>query len=190
MSEARSALPGAAFAGLVRVEEAGLRGMVTLRADLAEAKVRKAVKATVGVDLPAIRRAVVDGDRGALWMSSDELLLLLPHGDAPAAVAALSKALEGVHHLAVEVSDARAVFRLTGELDVVREVLAKLTPADLSPGVFGEGEVRRTRLGQVAAAFWIEEGGVTLVAFRSVSRYVFDLLSNAAAPESAVGYWR
>ena len=189
MSEAESALPGAVFEGLVRIEEAGLRGMVTLRADLAEAKVRKAVKAAVGVDLPATRRAVFDGGRGALWMSPDELLLLMPHGDAPAALAALSKALGGVHHLAVEVSDARAVFRLTGDLDVVREVLAKLTPADLSPGAFAEGEVRRTRLGQVAAAFWIEEDGVTVVAFRSVARYVFDLLSNAAAPESAVRYW-
>jgi sarcosine oxidase subunit gamma len=189
MSEAESALPGAVFEGLVRVEEAGLCGMVTLRADLAEAKVRKAVKAAVGVDLPATRRAVRDGGRGALWMSPDELLLLMPHGEAGAVVASLSRALGGVHHLVAEVSDARAVFRLMGDLGAAREVLAKLTPADLSPGAFAEGEVRRTRLGQVAAAFWIEEGGVTVVAFRSVARYVFDLLSNAADPDAAVGYW-
>ena len=87
----------------------------------------------------------------------------------------------------MEVSDARAVFRLTGDLDAAREVLAKLTPADLSPTAFGEGEVRRTKLGQVAAAFWIEDGGITLVSFRSVAAYVFDLLSNAA--EQEVGYW-
>jgi sarcosine oxidase subunit gamma len=181
MSEARSALPGAAFVGRVRVEEAGLRGMVTLRADLGEAKVRKAVKAAVGVGVPDTRRAALSAGRGALWMSPDELLLVLPHGEAGAAAAALSRALDGVHHLAVEVSDARAVFRLTGDLADLREVLARLTPADVSPGGFGEGEVRRTRVGQVAAAFWIEEGGITLVAFRSVARYVFDLLSNAAA---------
>jgi hypothetical protein len=30
---------------------------------------------------------------------------------------------------------------------------------------------------------------VTVVAFRSVARYVFDLLSNAADPDAAVGYW-
>ena len=40
--------------------------------------------------------------------------------------------------------------------------------------------MRRTKLGQVAAAFWIEDGGITLVSFRSVAAYVFDLLSNAA----------
>jgi sarcosine oxidase subunit gamma len=187
MSEARSALPGAAFAGAVRIEEAGLRGMVTLRADLGAAKVKKAVKDAVGVDIPAVRKAALARGRGALWMSPDELLVLVPHAEAPAVVTRLGNALAGVHHLAVEVSDARAVFRLTGDLDAAREVLAKLTPADLSPTAFGEGEVRRTKLGQVAAAFWIEDGGITLVSFRSVARYVFDLLANAA--EHEVGYW-
>ncbi len=187
MSEACSALPGATFSGIVRVEEAGLRGMVTLRADLGAAKVKKAVKDAIGTDIPATRKAAHAGGRGALWMSPDELLLLVPHAEAPALAARLGKALAGVHHLAVEVSDARAVFRLTGDLDAAREVLAKLTPTDVSPAAFGAGEVRRTKLGQVAAAFWIEDGGITVVSFRSVARYVFDLLSNAA--EGEVGYW-
>jgi sarcosine oxidase subunit gamma len=164
--------------------------MVTLRADLGAAAVGKAVKAALGVDMPGVRRAVLAGDRGALWMSPDELLLVLPHGEAPSAVATLSAKLAGVHHLVAEVSDARAVFRLTGDLDALREVLAKLTPADLAPGAFAPGEVRRTRVGQVAAAFWIEDGGITLVCFRSVARYVFDLLANAAAPGGEVRYWR
>lgn len=187
MAETRSAVPGAASDGVVRVAEAGLRGMVTLRVDLGAATVTKAVRDAVGVEVPGVRRAVLAGDRGALWMSPDELLLLVPYADAPAAALRVAEALAEVHHLAVDVSDARAVFRLTGDLDAVREVLAKLTPADLSPAAFGQGEVRRTKLGQVAAAFWIEEDGITLVSFRSVAQYVFDLLSNAA--EREVGYW-
>lgn len=189
MSERQSALAGAVFDGRVRVEEAGLRGMVTLRADLGSAKAKKAVKAAAGVVIPDVRQMARAGDHAALWMSPDEILLVLPHGQAGAVVSRLSKALAGVHHLAADVSDARAVFRLTGDLDAAREVLAKLTPADVSPEGLRTGEVRRTRLGQVAAALWIEEGGVTVVCFRSVARYVFDLLSNAAAPEAAVGYW-
>ena len=189
MSEARSALQGASFDGFVRIEEAGFRGLVTLRADLDAAKARKAVKAAVGVDMPGPRRAVLAGGKGALWMSPDEILLVMPHGDASGAVAALSRALADTHHLAANVSDARAAFRITGDLDACREVLAKLTPADLRPGAFEEGEVRRTRLAQVAAAFWIEEGGITLVSFRSVARYVFDLLANAAASGGEVRHW-
>lgn len=189
MSEARSTLEGASRSGVIRIEEAGLRGMVTLRADLTAARVKKAVKAVAGVDLPGIRKVAFAEDRGALWMSPDELLLLMPLSEAPAGAARLDKALGDTHHLVAEVSDARAVFRLTGELDACREVLAKLTPADLRPGQFEEAEVRRTRLAQVAVAFWIEDGGITLVCFRSVARYVFDLLVNAAAPGGEVHYW-
>jgi sarcosine oxidase subunit gamma len=41
----------------------------------------------------------------------------------------------------------------------------------------------------VPAAFWIEGEGFTVVAFRSVGQYVFDLLSVAAAPGGEVGLW-
>ena len=178
MSEAISALPGATFEGLVRVEDAGLRGMVTLRGDLGAAKLRKAVKDIVGVPVPDTCRADVAGGKGVLWMSPDELMILVPYADAETAAAALGKALKGTHYLAVNVSDARAVFRISGE--GWREVLAKLTPADLHPDAFGPGAVRRTRLAQVAAAFWMtDEASVDLVCFRSVARYVFDLLSSA-----------
>ena len=179
----------AVFEGAVRVARGAPRGMVTLRGDLGSAALAKSVKAAVGVEVPGMRRMAMAGGRGALWMSPDELLLVLPEGQAAAAVAGLSQVLAGAHHLAADVSDARAVFRLTGDMGVIRETLAKLTPADLSPEGFGAGEVRRTKLGQVAAAFWIEDGGVTVVCFRSVAAYVFDLLADAAAPGAPVGYW-
>lgn len=180
---------GAVFDGSVRVAKAEPRGMVTLRGDLGSAPLARALKAAVGVEVPGQRRMAMAAGRGALWMSPDEVLLVMPHGQAGAAVAGLSAALAAEHHLAADVSDARAVFRLTGDLAVVREVLARLTPADMSPEAFGPGEVRRTKLGQVAAAFWIEDDGVTVVCFRSVAAYVFDLLAGAAAPGAPVGYW-
>ena len=188
MSEAVGALMGAAFEGYARVSEAGLRGMITLRADLSAAKVKAAVEAVAGVDMPGQRKIALKGGRGAGWMSPDELLILVPYDQAGAAVAALSKALKGVHHLVADVSDARALFRVEGQ--AAREVLAKLTPADLAPESFGEGDLRRTRLAQVAGAFWIEEGGFTVVSFRSVAAYVFDLLKLSACPGGEVGLWR
>ena len=87
-------------------------------------------------------------------------------------------------------SDARAVFTLEGEGAAIRNVLAKLTPADLRPASLPVGEVRRTRFAQVPAAFWLaEEGRAELVCFRSVAIYVFGLLKNAAEPGSEVGYF-
>ena len=64
---------------------------------------------------------------------------------------------------------------------MVREVLARLTPADRHPDSFKAGQVRRTRLSQVAGAIWMTEDGAQVLAFRSVAGYVHDLLTNAAA---------
>lgn len=186
MSEAVSALGGASFNGYATVEEIGPQGMITLRGDLGSAKLKAAVKDALGVAVPAPRRIEMAGARGAGWMSPDELLLILPYAEVGDTVAKLTAALAGEHHMAVDVSDARAVFRIGGER--AREVIAKLSPVDLAPGVFGPGELRRSRAAQVAAAFWMDEAGTfTLVSFRSVGAYVMGLLTAAATPGGEVG---
>lgn len=188
MSEAESALGGAAFEGLVRIEDAGLRGMITVRGDLSSTALKEAVTSVAGVGFPDRRGANCVGDRGLLWMSPDELLVLVPYDEAGTVVATLSQVLKGKHHLVADVSDARCLFLISS--DRAREVLAKLTPADLHPDAFGPGELRRTRLAQVAAAFWMrDEKTLELVCFRSVADYVFELLKTAARPGSEVGHF-
>ncbi|MCB1330637.1 MAG: sarcosine oxidase subunit gamma, partial [Maritimibacter sp.] len=150
MSDAVSALPGAVFKGYCTVSEAGRVGMVSLRGDFADAGFAGAVKQVTGLDLPGRRQIVGDGPRLA-WMSPDELLLFCAADDATGQAASLAEALAGLHALAVDVSDARAVFRVEGA--ACREVIAKLSPAAVAPGAFGPGEMRRTRLAQVPAAF-------------------------------------
>lgn len=150
-------------------------GMITLRGDLGDETLRSAVTSVVRVTVPNANCVAFDDGRGACWMSPDELLLVLPYEEVPAALDAFAGAFAGLHHLAVDVSDARAVFTLDGP--DAREVLAKLSPADLAPGVFDPGDIRRTRLGQVAAGLWMaEEGVVTIVCFRSFGDYLEALL--------------
>jgi len=188
MSEPVSALNGATYEGFVTVAEQGPRGMITLRGDLASAAVKNAATGVAGVDFPGQRECRVVGERGLAWMSPDELLVLLPYAEAPAAVATMTEAMAGEHSLAVDVSDARAVFRIEGP--GAREVLAKLAPVDLSPAAFAPGTIRRTRLAQVPAAFWMTgDEAFELVCFRSVAQYVFDLLKGAATPGGEVGYF-
>jgi sarcosine oxidase subunit gamma len=175
MSEPVSALNGAQFEGFATIREIGPVGMITLRAKGLKS-LDKAIKAAVGTKIPAQRRIEVSGDRACGWMSPDEYLLLMPYDQVARALGQIAKALKGQHHLAVDVSDARAVFRIEG--DRADEVLRKLAPVDFDR--LEPGEIRRTRAAQVACAFWRDEGGFTLVAFRSVGRYVFDLLANAA----------
>lgn len=188
MSEAVSALQGAEFEGLARVAEAGLQGMITLRGDLGARAVRAAVKAAFGVDVPDVNNVASAGHMGVCWMSPDELLLLCPHGEAEAKVAELGTALAKQHHLAVNVSDARAMFQVNGS--GAREVLGKLCPLDFAPGKFEPGQIRRTRMAQVPAAVWMD--GVDtfrVVCFRSMARYVFGALKAAADPASGVGVY-
>jgi sarcosine oxidase, subunit gamma len=176
MSDPVTPLGNAAFEGLATVRETGPLGMITLRARPDAAGLAKAVKLATGCALPA-QRAILEKDGcAAAWMSPDEYLLILPRGDVPKALADIAKALKDQHHLAAEVSDARAVFSVTGPN--ADEVIAKLAPVDLArlPG----GEVRRTRLAQVACALWRQKDGFTVVTFRSVARYAFDVLANAA----------
>lgn len=188
MSNTVSALEGLKFSGIAAVREVGLQGMVTLRGDLASEEMKRAVKAAVGTDVPGQRDILAGSNGRAAWMSPDELLLVVAYGEADAVAKTATKAFGKSHALAVNVSDARVMFEVKG--NAAREVLAKLAPVDLSPDAFKRDEIRRTRLAQVPAAFWMEDADTfRVVAFRSVARYVFDLLKTAAADGSEVGIW-
>lgn len=190
MSEAVSAVQGASASGFVDVAEAGLAGMVTIRGDLGDADFAHGVGSVTHCGLPDKREIAAGENEQLLWMSPDELLLVCAHDEAEARVQALSAALSGLHHLVVNVSDARAVFRVSGAGSAVREVLAKLTPADMRSSTLAVGEVRRTRMAQVPAAIWFDsEEKATVVCFRSVGSYVFGLLAAASKPGSEVGHF-
>jgi sarcosine oxidase subunit gamma len=168
----------------VTIRPAEPAGMVTLRGDLAAAKLKAAVKSAAGTEVPPPRGITRDGDRGAAWMAPDELLLFCPPDAAPALVAALEAKLKGLHHLAADTSDLRAGWVLEGA--ALREVLAKLTPADMQS--LHPGEIRRTRLAQAAAAIWLESSErAHILAFRSVADYVTALLTQAAQRGGEVG---
>ena len=176
MPDPVSALQGATFTGFATVRESGPVGMITLRAKPDATGLQAAIKACTGTEIPVSRQILHNADRAAGWMSPDEYLLILPYGETDAALSAIAHHMQGAHHLAVPVSDARALFRVEGAK--ADQVLAKLAPVDLA--ALPAGELRRSRTAQVAAAFWREGDGFTLVCFRSVARYVFDVLASSA----------
>lgn len=188
MSEPRTTLDRAAAADghTIRIEDRGPVGQVTLRGDLGSDTVRDAVKAAVGVDVPEPLRGSFDGGKGAVWMSPDELLLFTAYDQAGELVEGLEAALAGAHHMAVDVSDARAVLTLSGAR--VAEVLAKGAPIDLSPAAFPVGMARRTHIGGIAVAFWRRaEEEWEIVCLRSFARHLFDWLAQTSRVGSEVG---
>ncbi len=189
MSEAVTALNGAFDdTGIATISEVPLQGMITLRGDLSSAAVKKTVKAACGYAVPKPGHAEVSGDTGVAWMSPDEVLVLCPYADVTATISKMQTALGSAHSLVVNVSDARASFRIAGAHP--RDVMAKLCPVDVSRDAFTPGMFRRTRMAQVPAAFWMPDAdGFQVICFRSQARYVFDLLCVAAQPGSETRYF-
>jgi sarcosine oxidase, subunit gamma len=179
MSDPVSALQGARFDGIATIREIGPVGMITLRSKPSKT-LDKAIKAAIGVKTPAQRRIEVNGERACGWMSPDEYLLILPYAEVPKSLGTLASSLAGQHHLAADLSDARAVFRIEGEK--ATDVLSKLSPVDFN--MLAPNELRRTRAAQVAVALWQQDDGFTLVCFRSVAGYVMGLLEHSARPGS------
>jgi sarcosine oxidase, subunit gamma len=185
MSEAVSALNHAEFNGLAHISEIGLQGMITLRGDLSNKTIKSAATKATGVSMPAMNCIEISGANGLCWMSPDELLVLCAYEDVEATLAKMRKTLDKTHAMAVNVSDARAVFRVSGP--DARDVMAKLCPVDLSPEAFKPGMFRRSRMAQVPAAFWMcDAQSFQIICFRSVADYVFDLLKVAAQSGSGV----
>ena len=186
MSNIQTAMNGARATGYVEVSEALATGMITLRGDLADAGVQKAVKSVIGAGVPATL-AVTDADAGQiLWMSPDELMIVCAYDQADQLVADLIAALGETHSMVVNVSDARAVFNLNGS--ATSEIIAKLAPIDMK--AMQTGTVRRTRFAQIPAAFWMTSNdSARIICFRSVGEYMFNQLRNSAQAGFEVGDW-
>ena len=187
MPDTTSALPGFHYEGLVRVAEAGARGMITLRGDLAAPGLAQALRAHLGAPMPGQRRVTKGAGGEVAWMSPDELLILTGHAAVPTMIAALEGATADEFVTLADVSDARAVFTIEGVQ--ARDVLAKICPVDFA--ALQPGQIRRTRAAQVAAALICEDDDhFTLICFRSVAHYMADLLATVSAPGGAVGLYR
>lgn len=187
MSDPVSVMPKP-FIGYVTVSMDDPIGMLTLRGDLASKPFATAVKKSVSIDLPAACQIVQEGQMSVGWMSPDELLIFAPYKEVPELEAGLKKSLGKKHFMLADVSDARVSFTLSGPK--VREVIAKLAPIDVAPGQFEPGTFRRTRFGQVSAAFWlVSDTEARVICFRSVADFMFKQLSAAAQPGSEVGLW-
>jgi len=190
MSEPVSALNKTSFDGIARVEDCGLQGMITLRGALSDRTLKASATKAGGVKMPARGMANIKGDCGLCWMSPDELLVLCPYDEVQDRLGALNDQLGNTFALAVNVSDARVMLRVSGPDPAPRELLAKLCPVDLSCENFKPGMFRRTRMAQVPVAFWIDEDQCFhIIAFRSVAQYVFGLLKEAAQNGAEVGYF-
>jgi sarcosine oxidase, subunit gamma len=170
----------------VDMRELNERGMIDLRGQTSDRKFMAAAKKVLGVDLPKQpRTSVAWGDVQVLWLSIDQWLIICPRTKAETLHADLVYALKGVHSLAVNVSDMRAIIRIEGE--GVREVMMKGTSLDLIDGSYTPGSVRRMRFAEIAALLHIvDDTIIDIYVFRSYADYAWEFLMKAARKGSEV----
>lgn len=162
-------------------------GQITLRGDLASDAMAAAVDEAVDLTMPDVLGVTHHDDVRAVWMSPDELLLVLQDKDTAAALSRASEQLGSSHHMALDVSDARSVLRLTGRL--VGEVLAKGAPCDCSDRGFPPGTARRTHLAGLAVGIWrLDAETWEIVCFRSYAHHLRAWLETASVAGSEVGW--
>ncbi len=169
----------------IGIELAEPAGMVTLRAEMDDPAARRAVTSVTGCMPPDALRMETSGGRRLLWMSPDELLLVCGREEVAGIMESAAGAFAGLHCAAVDVSDARVCYRLTG--GSVREVLAKGAPIDLHREAFTPGTVRRTRIAQVAVVICLIAGEgdkFEVLCHRSYALYLGAWLQEAARDDS------
>ena len=172
------------FNGYVTVSYEKNIGMIAMRGSLSA----KGLGVALGKSLPKERKVVDGKGMQIAWMSPDELMVFCRKRNVAGLMAAFEKSLSTQHALVADVSDARAVFTIKGAN--VREVVAKLAPVDMAPCQFGSGEMRRTRFGQIAAAFWMEgKDELKVICFRSVAEYMYKQLCVCATQGSELDVW-
>ena len=155
------------YKGAIEVNLSKAMGMISLKGDLADKSFKKIITENLNLSLPNARNVSTSNNISIIWMAPDELLVLVDYGQVDQYVKSLEKNLQGQHYLLANVSDSRVIFNLKGK--GVCEVLAKGTPADMS--VFEVNDVRRSRIGQLAVAFWrIKDDEIKLICFRFRSK--------------------
>jgi sarcosine oxidase, subunit gamma len=170
----------------ISMREIAGRGMIDLRGLSTDKKFMKAAKDVLGLDLPkAPRTTNTWGDMKALWLSPDQWLILCPGDKTQKLLAELNATLKGIHALAVDVSDMRAIIRLEGEH--ARTTVMKGTSIDLTHGDYPPGTIRRMKFAEVGALLHIiEDDVIEVYVFRSYADYAWEFLLKAGRKGSEV----
>jgi sarcosine oxidase, subunit gamma len=170
----------------VSLREMAGRGMIDLRGLMTDRKFMAAAKGVLGFDLPKAHRTSTSwGDMKALCLSTDQWLILCPGDKVLPLLDQLNDALKGIHSLAVNVSDMRAIIRLEGEH--ARTTVMKGTSIDLTHGDYPAGTVRRMKFAEVGALLHIvEENVIDVYVFRSYADYAWEFLVKAGRKGSEV----
>jgi sarcosine oxidase, subunit gamma len=125
-------------------------------------------------------RAGAAGTCEALWLGPDEWLIVAEPGSAPAIIAALEHALDGLHRSVVDVSANRAVIELAG--DGRLDLLSHGCALDLHPRSWRAGMCAQTLLAQVPVLLQERDHATRIFVRLSLAAHLVDWLPRMGQP--------
>jgi heterotetrameric sarcosine oxidase gamma subunit len=136
-----------------------------------------------GIELPLETNAAAGQDPSVLCLRPGEWLLMTEGGPADALAGRVGRRLNPSLTTLLDLSDGLGVFRLTGAS--APWLLAKVSGLDFLAGIRTGQHGARTRVGEIAVVLHFRPGPdgapcFDLVFDRSVAKYLWDLLSDAA----------
>ncbi|MEM6988806.1 MAG: sarcosine oxidase subunit gamma family protein [Pseudomonadota bacterium] len=182
---ARTALHGQpVLNGAISVRELALSGKISVRGDVAQAQFAQAlVPQDAKVPTSVGDRIEHDGVR-VLCVGPDEWLLHLALDKVAAEIDRLQHALTGQHAAVVDVSDYYTVLELSGVH--TRDVLAKLTPLDVTAEAMPTGANQQTRMAKCSVLLMMQSDHCARLQVRwSHAEYLRDYLEEAAREYNA-----
>ncbi|WP_417420594.1 sarcosine oxidase subunit gamma [Halomonas sp.] len=143
----------------------------------------EAVRATLGMNLPAKPNALVfddSGERSIQWLSPDEWLVIVPGGEEFNLERSLRETLGDAHYSIINASGGQTVLTLSGEN--AREVLMKSVSYDVHPSAFPVGKGVTTVFAKATVVLRRpSESHWELVVRRSFADYCYRWLLDASA---------
>jgi sarcosine oxidase subunit gamma len=169
--------------GAVRIAEGPFLGKFILRG--APRAVEERLKDVFGLGLPFDPlTSSTFRETSFLWMGPDEWMFVTAPAEAEDRSGRARRALAGIHHQLVDVSDYYTVIDVAGPR--ARQLLMKLTSLDLHPRAFRAGMVTGSVFARANAMIWqtvadAESGGPVFRLFIrwSMADYLWCLIANA-----------
>lgn len=185
----RDAIEGATAAAPAGVSlfERPFLGHLNLRGNPEDETFVDTCTRVLGTELPTIPNTVTEGaSQVVAWLGPNEWLVMTEPDVQGHIAAELREMLGDTHSAVTDVSGGQTVIALHG--DHAADVLAKGSPLDLHPRVFGAGQCAQTVVAKSAGFIRVIEPGTAfeIVVRRSFADYLWQWLRDAAGEYGCV----
>ena len=167
-------------AGVI-LSEVAHRTIVNIRGTASDPAFPAAVQTATGLALPSAANTVSNGSVWQIiWLGPNEWWITGPDGEADSLVEALRANFAGQHAIACDVSESRAIIRISGPK--ARDVLMRGVSLDLHPRAFRVGQCAQTGLSRANVLLHLTDDrpAFEIYVLKSFSDYLWRWLETVA----------